>query len=252
MTPVMLRLDRCKAFLLDILFPNRCPFCGGFIRWDCFVCESCLKKLAYANDFICRRCGEVSCVCGKGNGVLWYDAVFGSFFFDDENVNVRSAIYQFKHTGEENIAAASAEELHRRLKSDGMPRQDIVVPVPMGKKKQKQRGHNQAELFARCIGRYLEIPVKSDILYKYDARDEQHLHSAGERSERVKGLFYAKDKDTDLSGMRVVICDDVMTTGATVNECARLLKALGAESVIAAVCAVTRLDSQKNIPEEGA
>ena len=131
-----------------------------------------------------------------------------------------------------------------------MAKQDIVVPVPMGKKKQKRRGHNQAELFARCIGRYLEIPVKNDILYKYDTRDEQHSHSARERSERVKGLFYTKN--TDLSGMRVIICDDVMTTGSTVNECARLLKAIGAESVIAAVCAVTRLDSQKNIPEEDA
>lgn len=250
MTPVMLRLDRCRAFLLDILFPNRCPFCGGFIRWDSFICENCREKLASANDFICRLCGSVSCVCNKENTVLWYDAVFGSFFFDDENVNVGSAIHRFKHTGEENIAAAAAEELSRRLKTEGMAKQDIVVPVPMGKKKQKRLGHNQAELFARCIGRYLEIPVKNDILYKYDTRDEQHSHSARERSERVKGLFYTKN--TDLSGMRVIICDDVMTTGSTVNECARLLKAIGAESVIAAVCAVTRLDSQKNIPEEDA
>lgn len=249
MTPIMSRLDSCKAFMLDILFPNRCPFCSEFIRWDRFICESCRKKLTSTNGLICRHCGSVACLCGKEDKILWYDAVFGSFFFDDENVNVGGAIYRFKHTGEENIAAAAAEELYQRLTAEGAEKQDIVVPVPMGKKKQRQRGHNQAEIFARCIGRYLGIPVKSDILYKYDTKDEQHAHSASERSERVAGLFYAES--ADLSGMRVIICDDVMTTGATINECARLLKDLGAESVIAAVCAVTRLDSQKNIPEEG-
>ncbi|MDE5859163.1 MAG: hypothetical protein K2H23_02040 [Oscillospiraceae bacterium] len=238
MTAITARFDKCKDFLLDIVFPNRCPLCGCFIRWDCCICEKC-REYIRANDVICRKCGEYPCVCEKSE--FEYDMAFGSFFFGDENVS--SAIYRFKNTGEENIARAAAEDFAARLKTEGIPKPDLAVPVPMGKRKLRRRGHNQAELFARCIGKCINIPVRNDILYKYDTKDEQHFHSAKERRERVRKLFYTKC--ADLSGMTVVICDDVMTTGSTVNECAMLLKTLGAERVISAVCAVTQLDSKK-------
>lgn len=233
------RLEKCRDFLLDIVFPNRCPFCDSFIRWDCCICEKCRSELMRANGVICRKCGQSSCICGKSESE--YDMAFGSFFFGDENVG--RAVYRFKHTGEENIARAAAEDIAERLKTENIPKPDLVIPVPMGKKKRRRRGHNQAELFARCIGKRLDTPVRSDILYKYDTKDEQHLHGAEERRERVKRLFYTKR--TDLSGMTAVICDDVMTTGSTINECAALLKNLGAERVISAVCAVTQLDESK-------
>lgn len=239
MTAAAARLEKIKAFLLDIVFPNRCPFCDRFISWDSCVCEKCRGELMRANGVICRKCGDYPCVCGKSE--LEYDMAFGSFFFRDENVG--RAVYRFKHTGEDNIAAAAAEDFAERLKAENIPKPDMVVPVPMGKKKRRRRGHNQAELFAGRIGRRLGIPVRNDILYKYDTKDEQHRYGAKERRERVKRLFYTKR--ADLSGMTVAVCDDVMTTGSTINECAMLLKNLGAERVISVVCAVTLLDGSE-------
>ena len=238
----MTAIDKCKAFLIDIVFPNRCPFCGDFIMWDKHICGKCEENLQNANDIICRKCGKDKCVCGREK--FHYDMVFAAFIYNEELVS--SAIYRFKKTGEMNIAEYTVNDIALRIKRENIPVPDIIVPVPMGRKKRRRRGHNQAELLAKCIGKRLGIPVRSDILFKYDTKDEQHLHNAEERQERVKTLFYAGK--ADLSGMTVMLCDDVMTTGATINECAELLKRLGAECVISAVCAVTLLE--KTLSEE--
>lgn len=235
-------IDKCKAFLLDIVFPNRCPFCGDFIMWDKHICGKCEEKLQKANDIICRKCGKDKCVCGKEK--FNYDMAFAAFIYNEELVS--NAIYRFKKTGEMNIAEYAVKDIALRIKRENIPVPDIIVPVPMGRKKQRKRGHNQAELLAKCIGKELDRPVCGDILFKYDTKDEQHLHNAEERQERVKTLFYTGK--SDLSGMTVMLCDDVMTTGATISECAGLLKQLGAECVISAVCAVTILE--KTLSEE--
>lgn len=238
----MTAADKCKAFLLDMIFPNRCPFCGDFIMWDEHICGRCKDTLQNANDIICRRCGKDKCVCG--NGQLNYDEAFAALIYNEELVS--NAVYRFKDTGEINIAEYTANDIALHMKRENIPVPDIIVPVPMGKRKRLKRGHNQAELLAKRIGKSLDRPVCGDILFKYDTKDEQHLHGAEERQERVKNLFYAGK--ADIAGMTVMLCDDVMTTGATINECAGLLKQLGAERVISAVCAVTILE--KTLSEE--
>ncbi|MGN0675309.1 MAG: ComF family protein [Oscillospiraceae bacterium] len=236
-------LSKCKAFILDIFFPNRCPFCDEFICWDKHICNDCMNSLVPANDKICRTCGKEKCCCHDSK--LNYDAVFASFFYDDKNVS--KAVYSFKHQGIINIAEYTAFDAYRRIKNGNIAVPDMIVPVPMSKRKRRSRGHNQAELLGVCIGEKLDIPVRNNLLYKKDTEDEQHIHTAAERIQRVKGLFYCGEED--LSGKSVLLCDDVMTTGATLNECAGLLKSMGAEKVIAVVCAASRLD---NSQEKGA
>lgn len=227
--------DSIKMFALDILFPSRCPFCGEFIMWNELCCGACRDTLASANDVICRKCGEYPCRCGKET--RFFDTVYGSYFFDEPPV--KSAVYRFKHEGESGFADLSAADIAEHIRAEGMPLPDFIVPVPMGRKKRIVRGHNQAELFGKSLSRALGIPMRRDILFKYDTKDEQHFHTEKERRERVKDLFYGGSEN--LSGKRILLCDDVMTTGSTLNRCAEILKGAGAESVIAAVCAVTRL-----------
>lgn len=232
------KLEKCKAFLLDIIFPNRCPFCGSFIMWNEFICKACDENIEKANDAVCRSCGKRKCVCGSGNTDI--DMVFASFFYNDSAV--KNAVMSLKLRGEINIAAYTAKDIAFRMEKENIPKPDMIVPVPMGRKKQRKRGYNQAELLAEQIGRYLGVPVDKNILFKYDTKEEQHNFGMKSREERVKGLFYKND-DADLSGKRVLICDDVMTTGATLNECSVLLKSLGAVHTAAAVCAVTELNT---------
>lgn len=224
--------DKCRAFLLDIVFPNRCAVCGKFIMWNENLCTECNEKFPVANSKICRKCGKLRCTCKEKND---YDMAFATFFFKEKLV--RNAILRFKINGETGIAEYTARDIAFYMDKEKIPRPDIVVPVPMGKRKRLKRGHNQAELLAKCIGKRLGIPVNSRILFKYDTEDEQHNYGRKERKKRVKTLFYTKN--ADLTGMTVLLCDDVMTTGSTADKCAMLLKNLGAKTVIFAVCAVT-------------
>ncbi len=232
-------INSIKLYMLDILFPNRCPLCGEFIKWNELCCKNCGDNAVFANDIICRGCGQEKCRCGKS--VYSFDSVYAAFFFDGDGV--RSAIYRFKHTGEPNLAELAAMDCVKHMSADSVPKPDIVVPVPMGRKKQRKRGHNQAEIFGKCLSKRLDIPIRRDILFKYDTDDEQHRHTERERKERVRELF--RRGKYDLSGKSILLCDDVMTTGSTLNECGSILKDMGAESVVAAVCAVTRLNERE-------
>ncbi len=226
-------LKNCKTFLLDIFFPNRCPFCKAFIRWDMSVCDNCRSELTPACENICHKCGNLHCSC---DGSKYFDNVYAAVFFDDENVS--GAIYDFKHTGMVNLAEYTAE-----IVSGYIENSDLIVGVPMSKRKRRVRGHNQADILAMCIGECLDTPFGKNILYKIDTKEEQHQFSEAERVERVNELFYSGD--TDLSGKTIILCDDVMTTGSTVNRCAELLKEMGADKVIVCVCAVTRFDKSQ-------
>ncbi len=232
-------INSVKLYILDILFPNRCPFCEGFIKWNELCCKDCEDKTVFANDVICRSCGQEQCRCGKVS--YCFDRVYAAFFFDGDGV--RDAIYRFKHEGGSNLAELAARDCAAHMSSENVPKPDIIVPVPMGRKKRRKRGHNQAEIFGKCLSNGLDIPIRRDILFKYDTDDEQHRHTESERKERVRELF--RKGEADLSGKNVLLCDDVMTTGSTLSECASILKDMGAESVIAAVCAVTRLNEQE-------
>lgn len=229
-------LKNCKAYLLDIFFPNRCPFCNEIIKWDNSVCGECRDKIINACEKICHKCGNINCAC---DGNKRYDNAYAAVFFDDENVS--SAVYEFKRLGINNLAEYTAEIVCQYIDNA-----DFVTGVPMGRHKQKSRGHNQADILARCIGERLDIPFVPNLIYKIDTKDEQHHFSEEERKERVKDLFYSGN--SDLRGKTVILCDDVMTTGSTVNRCAELLKEMGAAKVIVCVCAVTRYDKSQ---EEG-
>ncbi len=223
----------CKAFLLDMLFPNRCPFCNKFIRWDMFVCDVCRSELIPACEKICHKCGNLYCSCDGSNS---FDNAYAAVFFDDENVS--GAIYDFKRTGMINLAEYTAEIVCKYI-----DKADLVIGVPMSKRKQRERGHNQADILAKCIGEHLDVAFGHNLLYKIDTKKEQHHFSEKERVERVKNLFYGSD--ADLTGKTVILCDDVMTTGSTLNRCAEILKEMGADKVIACVCAVTRFDKSQ-------
>lgn len=226
------RIESIKLFALDILFPNRCPFCGKFIEWNRLCCKECNETLTLANDAVCHKCGQDKCRCDKESCV--FDSIYASYFFDE----AEKAVYGLKLRGELNFAELAAEDFVKRAGEDNIRKSDIIVPVPMGRRKRRKRGHNQAELFGKSIGKRLDIRVRNDILFKYDTADEQHYHTAEERAGRVKDIF--RKGEADLSGMSVILCDDVMTTGSTLNRCAELLKEMGAETVTAVVCAVTR------------
>lgn len=243
-----LKWQRAAKFILDIFFPNRCPFCDEIIKWDLIICDSCKKVLPLTGDKLCIRCGKSPCVCDEN---LQYDRCFTACYYEGVAVegvlglktkNALNAAEIFGAILAEKISAwgktpttGIESGADKALRADKI---DIITFVPMTRKKQSLRGYNQAEEIAKLVSKNADIPVCVNILFKKDSA-AQHTLNAKERAENVKNEFYGGNEMLD--GKTVLLCDDVMTTGSTVNECARILKQMGAKNVFIAVGAVTRL-----------
>jgi len=135
-----------------------------------------------------------------------------------------------------------AEGLGRRMSDTMAPlidkiKPDMVVPVPLHASRRYYRGFNQAEELAREIARRLEVPLQADILYMARRTKQQARLPAARREVNVRGAFAVADDDGVLEGKRIILVDDVTTTGATLRENARALREAGAKKIVAAVAA---------------
>jgi competence protein ComFC len=108
---------------------------------------------------------------------------------------------------------------------------DVVVLVPLHRQRQRERGYNQADLIARPVARQLGLPYRSVLLMRTKPRPDKHRLSLSERWESVRGAF-ATRPGSQIDNLRVLLVDDVMTTEATLDACARVLRQAGAKSVI--------------------
>ncbi|MGN1417336.1 MAG: ComF family protein [Oscillospiraceae bacterium] len=229
----MVKTDR-KEMLIDLIFPNRCPFCGKVIHWSRYCCEDCYKKaewINFDNVRICRRCGHYVCECDKEK--IYCDRCFFAASYSDENV--KNAVLALKYKQSKNAAVIFSQRLYELLKSESCTDIDCIVPVPMNRKKQRRRGYNQSEILAEHLSELLDSPVRTDLIGKRYSSETQHSRTAEERKAAAETEYFSLDKR--LNGEKILLCDDIFTTGSTVSRCAELLKNIGASSVTAAVCA---------------
>lgn len=204
--------------LLDVLFPRRCIFCGELMEEQGLACRSCEQQLPFREDPLC---GEV---------MEPLDRLYCALVYDDP---VPQGMANFKFHGKSRLSAYFAQQMLERMggRLNG-ERIDLIVAVPMQRSKLRKRGYNQAKLLAEQLSRELEIPCSS-CLKKVRRSQTQHTLSGRERRHAQKGSYGCKA----LNGETVLLVDDICTTGSTMKECARTLKAAGASRVIgAAVC----------------
>lgn len=142
---------------------------------------------------------------------------------------MREAIYQLKYKNFRALAPLLAELLTEYLKRGSLT-VEVVVPVPLHPRRMRERGYNQAALLARELGKLTGLPVAEEALRRArDSLPQAKAPSAEIRRRNVEGAFVCSDRR--LSGMQVLLLDDVCTTGATLNSCAIALKDAGARSV---------------------
>lgn len=216
--------------LLNFFYPNRCPACDRFLTAQELLCTECAEKLLLGQDAYCHVCGKLDCMCSRTS--LAYDGAVVCSAYAEGTV---PAILQLKTSGNTNFAIFAARILAERLRNTDL-QLDCVIPVPMHRSKERMRGYNQAALIAEEIARLLELPLYENILIKNQSSIEQHRLSAAERSKHPESFGIHEKR---LDGMRILLCDDVLTTGNTLNRCAALLKENGAAAVFAAAAATT-------------
>jgi ComF family protein len=146
--------------------------------------------------------------------------------------NAWRRILLLKYERVEPLGAWFAKRLAELINAEpGLLKADVTVPVPLDRFRQKERGFNQVDLFGRPLARILKLPYRPVLLVRERPRPEQHLLRNDERWEAVRGAF-AIQKGLRVDNLRVLLLDDVMTTGATLDACSRALREAGAVSAV--------------------
>lgn len=207
--------------VLDLLFTPRCVGCG---REGVYMCPSCLGEVpslegAYHPANAAE--GQDACLVEP----VAVDGVFSCFAMKGV---ARDAVHQLKYRGLHAVASPLGVLLAEHARSSGLLAH-AVVPLPLHPKRLRERGYNQADLLAREAGKGLGLPVEVGWVERVRHGPPQ-VRSAGpeERRANVRGAFQARRR---LDGLRLILVDDVCTTGATLDACAHALKAVGAQTV---------------------
>jgi len=220
-------LNQLKGIVLDLFFPPRCVGCG--VRGS-LLCSSCRLSLPCFYSPLCAKCGRP---LASGTLCSWceqrsmeIDGIRSPFRFDGA---MREAILSFKYRNVKAIAPLLAQLMAEYLVANPLLA-EVLVPVPLHRRRLRQRGYNQASLLAVELGRLSSMPVVDGSLVRLrDTPAQTRTRSVEERQSNVAQAFFCRNEE--LAGKGVLLIDDVCTSGATLDACATALKAAGATSV---------------------
>jgi ComF family protein len=228
------QLRRVGRGLVDAVLPPRCLACGETVEEPDALCGRCWGGMTFfappwcagcglpfphpmGEDAICADCARERRAWDRARAVLRYDK------------NSRSLVLGLKHADRTHVAGAFGRWMHR-AGGEVLAGADLVVPVPLHWTRLAHRRYNQAALLAHAIHAAGGPPVAADWLIRRRRTPSQGHLGPTARERNVRGAFGMRS-GRDIAGRRVVVVDDVMTTGATVDECARVLRRAGAASV---------------------
>ncbi len=232
-----------RAFL-DIIFPPRCHACKAFIpcAGEVHICAVCLEKCTLIRSPLCNTCG-IPFETTWGNDHLCGGCISAPPRFTAARAAasfsgpVRDLIHRLKYNRRVQLSRPlgllAGKELLPFIEAASP---DLVIPVPLHVKRLRQRGFNQAVLLGENLARQWRLPFSRTNLQRIRWTEPQINLSAAERVANVRGAFSIADP-SQLRGKRIVLVDDVFTTGSTVAECARVLFRADAEAVHVATVA---------------
>lgn len=217
----------------NLLFPRRCPVCDDIIKtWGELCCPDCRSKIQYVGANYCMKCGkglsrqekEYCSDCRKhshkftrARSLYCYESVAGSLF-------------RFKYQGRQEYADFWGEELYRYLGNDIRAMQaDAIVPVPLHKSRQNERGYNQSVLLGKALAKHMEMPFLDKIAVRSKKTLPQKQLSYAERQNNLKKAFKLSVNDVKLN--TVIIIDDIYTTGSTVDALSEAFLENGVKNV---------------------
>jgi ComF family protein len=240
---VRLHLRGMREALASLVFPATCRICGGILDTGSVIpfCHACMEALTQTlPEPLCAQCGRpiVSAAAAEGtsqpqchlcrNGRYAFDFArsFGAY-----TTRMARAILLLKYGNVVPLGVWFARRLAGLMERQPADfAADAVVPVPLDRGRLRERGYNQAELIAKPLARMLGIPFRSYLLVRTRPRPNQLRLTRRERWETVRGA-YATHKTAQVDKLRLLLVDDVFTTGATLDACSRALKGAGAAQV---------------------
>lgn len=227
----------------DLLFPQTCPCCGGELPDGQPVCDRCAPGVHVNTSPQCPYCGVSlrSCRCAKDERP--YDRIVAPFFYEG---SVREALIRMKFGKHEEVARYFASALREAIDTRYFGEHfDFLTVVPMSRDRYASRGFNQARTLAEFLMKDPPEPLEGTLVdygllkKRAGGGSMQHLLGAEGRRKNIRNAV-SVGPNRPLEGKSVLLLDDIVTTGATVGECAALLRLSGASRVCVAAAAVTR------------
>lgn len=233
--------------LLDVIFPPVCILCGRRLSSSGGItaCSDCWAKAREIVGPLCKKCGipvlsqdregsGFTYICGICRQREWhYDLARSVYIFDGP---VKAAIHLMKYQGHFLMGRWLGNKMTQIIaegdyyKEKDKTTECMIIPVPLSPERLRQREFNQSDVLACSVGRALDLPVYSGLLERLNGDRPQVGLTTKERWSNVRGRFLVSSPERVIN-KRIILVDDVMTTGATVNECSRTLKQKGASAV---------------------
>jgi len=237
-----------KDFILDMIFPIHCIACDKIGAW---ICDECFRKIILKNEQVCPLCKKSFTANGETCFSCRYESdidgvLVASFYRKDKAKTILAKLihyYKYRFISDINLPLGKILEKSILLSSLKLP--DIIVPVPLHHRRLRWRGFNQSQLLAHYLGINLtpglEIPVfKNIILRNRYTLPQMQVKNRLDRKNNVKGAFIFNKKEfhsKQIKDKNILLVDDIITTGSTLFECAKVLKKNGAKKAYAIVLA---------------
>lgn len=224
--------------ILDFLYPKKCVNCRKFGE---YICTDCFSKIAFNDNFTCPMCNRPSVTFMTHPGCQKPYGLDGVLTITVYNNLTKKLIYQFKYSPHlSKLAAIIADlmiegliqnEIFYKFLEDNNP---VIIPIPLSKKRFKERGYNHAELLASCVAQYFKIKISKRTLVRIKETKPQYKLNREERIKNMKNAFGILNLPTAKSQMpkAVILVDDITTSFTTLKESAKILKLKGAKKVI--------------------
>lgn len=230
------------ARALALVYPDRCIFCGKVVRPLSLCCDRCRQTIRVIKPPLCRYCGKSKKECDCKHHRHAYERVVAPFYSDDGAVH--RGLLRLKRCDDPHAIDYYADQMlavFRREFGESAPH--VVTFVPVTKETKADRGYNQGQLLAEAFAKRLSVPCLPLLTKLYDTRPQKGL-LAWQRSGNVLGVFDVTAREA-VAGKTIVLVDDVLTTGATLDECCKMLKLYGAFRVFCVTVAIRDVKENK-------
>ena len=223
------------AWIVNLFFPRRCCLCGCVITLQQTMCSDCLRDAPFVLPPTCEVCGrgEDKCTCRRGRRA--YERCVMPFYYVDLG---KQGIGQLKNAADITVARGFAAEMAEVVRREygGIPF-DCLMAVPQYYKDERRKGYNPAAMLARALSRVTGIPYEPRLRKLFHTTPQKELRAI-QRSGNLLGAFTV-DEPNAVVGKTVLLVDDTVTTGSTLDECAKMLKIYGAQAVYAVTAAAS-------------
>ncbi|MBQ2634909.1 MAG: ComF family protein [Oscillospiraceae bacterium] len=214
-------MGRLISGLLDLLFPPKCAFCRRLVKSDKnLLCPACRANLPYTED-------------GGAQHGDFFRLCVSALYYEDR---VREALLRYKFQGSSGYAGTFGRLLADCIRANLRGQYDLISWVPLSRERLRERGYDQAMLLAQAAALELQDVAVSTLDKVRNAEKQSGVGSAEKRRANISGAYRVADAEL-IQGRRILLIDDIVTTGATLSECARTLLEGGASQVVCATVA---------------